>query len=206
MRPAVSNAFYKAISERYGFNVPNEYRHLASRGLLSITTPAHASAFHKPGSYLWLHDMEWYSLQDIADFEFQSYHLPGFVPFAFTGGGDYWCWQPAFTDERGTRVLCCHRDSEFAIIYAPNFQTALFRQTLDFSRSSVFDVDIAPTAFLNRWAIDFAEIFPTSWCAYLRQLAVAEDRGELAASIEKTEVLSEDLDAEVRWMRPTPRL
>lgn len=200
----MNEALYKAISERYGFTVPDEYRRLASRGLFSITTPAHASAFYEPGSYLWLHDMEWCSLQDIADFEFQSYHLPGFVPFAFTGGGDYWCWQPAHTDGRGTRVLWCHRDSEFATVYAPNFHTALFRQTLAFSRSSADEVDIDATAFLHRWAIDLAEIFPPSWCAHLRRLADAPDRRELAARIEKTETAFGDSDAEVRWMQLTP--
>ncbi len=200
----MSDALYRAIAERYGFTVPDEYRRLASRGLFRITTPAHASAFYEPGSYLWLHDMEWYSLQDIADFEFESYHLPDFVPFAFTGGADYWCWQPAHTDERGTRVLCCHRDSEFATVYAPNFHTALFRQTLDFCRSSAENMDIDPTAFLHRWAVDLAEIFPASWCAYLRRLAVTTDRHELAGDIEKTEIAFGDSDAEVRWMQQTP--
>src|SRR6185503_5739311 len=126
------------------------------------------------------------------------------VPFAFTGGGDYWCWQPAHTVERGTRVLRCHRDSQFATVYAPNFHTALFRQTLDFSRSSADDVDIDATAFLQRWAIDLADIFPASWCAHLRRLAVTPGRRELAASIEKTEITFGDSHAEVRWMQTTP--
>src|SRR5689334_1633542 len=132
----VNDALYKAISERYGFSVPEEYRRLASRGLLNLGAAAHASAFYEPGSYLWLHEMEWFSLEEIINFEFQPYHLPGFVPFAFTGGGDFWCWQPSFADGRGIRVLLCHHDSEFATVYAPNFKTALFRQALDFASST----------------------------------------------------------------------
>jgi hypothetical protein len=127
---------FRRIEERYVFALPEEYRRLEARGLFALSNPAHASDSYEPGSYLWLNDMEWYSLQQIADFEFQSYHLPGFVPFAFSGGGDYWCWQPVNTDLRGTPVLCCFRDYEFATIYAPNFQSAIYRQILDFCKSS----------------------------------------------------------------------
>lgn len=200
----MSSTRYNALLVRYGFTVPKEYCQLEGRGLFRIASPCRASDFYEPGSYLWLHDMEWYSLQDIAGFKFESYHMAGFVPFACTAGGDYWCWQPAHTDERGTRVLCCHRDSEFATVYAPNFQTALFRQTLDFCRSSTDDMDIDVAAFLHRWSIDLAEVFPASWSAHLLRLGSAPNRHELATEIEKTEIAFEQMDSEVRWMKPTP--
>ena len=198
----VSDALYNAIEARYRFVVPDEYRRLAARGLFTISTPAHASVFYRPGSYLWLHDMEWYALQDIVDFKFQPYHLPGFVPFAFTAGGDCWCWQPTQTDRRGTRVLCCHHDYEFATVYAPNFHTAMYRQILDFCHSSGDDGDIDASAFLRRWATDLADVFPAPWCARLHQLAGAPARSEQASPIERADISFEHMDTEIRWMQP----
>ena len=72
----VSNALYNAVAARYGFAIPDEYRRLESRGLFRLSGAAHASAFYRPGSYLWLHDMDWYSPQAILDFKFEPYHLP----------------------------------------------------------------------------------------------------------------------------------
>jgi len=199
----VSGALYDAIESRYKFVVPDEYRCLEARGLFTISAPAHASAFYEPGSYLWLHDMEWYSLQDIVDFQFQSYHLPGFVPFAFTAGGDYWCWQPEHTDRRGTLVLCCHHDYEFATVYAPNFHTALYRQILDFCRSPADDERIDAPSFLRRWAVDLVGVFPAAWCARLHHLADSPARSEEVSALEQTDIAFEQMDTEIRWMQPT---
>jgi len=196
----MSAALYKEIERLYGFDMPEEYRRLQARGLFNISAPAHASAFYAPGSYLWLNEMEWYSLQDIVDFEFQPYHLPGFVPFAFTAGGDYWCWQPAHGGSRGARVVCCYHDYELAAVYAPNFQTALYRQILDFCRSSADRDDLDSPAFLRRWAADLAEVFPPSWCTRLRSLADAPTRSEQASAIERVDISFEHMDTEIRWM------
>jgi hypothetical protein len=194
----VNEALYKAIEDRYGFPVPDDYRRLDSRGLLTLSASAHASAFTTLGSYLWLPDMEWYSLGDIAQFEFESYHKPGFVPFAFTAGGDHWCWQLDHTDERGTRVVCCHHDYELATVYAPNFAGALYRQTLAISDETELDVP----AFLCRWAADLADIFSPQWCEHLRELAQRPNRSALASAYERADLAYEDLDTEIRWMEP----
>jgi len=156
----VSEALYNAIAARYGFAIPDEYRRLESRGLFTLSAAAHASTFYRPDSYLWLHDMEWYSPQAILDFEFEPYHLPGFVPFAFTGGGDYWCWHPAHADRRGAHVLCCCHDCELATIYAPNFHTALYRQILDFCVGSSEDEDIDSSASCTAGRQIWPSFFP----------------------------------------------
>lgn len=197
----MGNALYRSIEDRYGFSLPEAYRSLEERGLLDISVPAHASAFYEPGSYLWLNDMEWYSLQDIVDFHFQAWQLPGFVPFAFTAGGDFWCWQPAVADQMGARVVCCFRDNEFATVYAPNFHTALYRQILDFCRSPAEQEDINVPAFLSRWAIDLAGIFPALWCVKLRQLADVSGRIDEATRIERTDIIFDRKDTAVRWMK-----
>ena len=200
----MNNALYNVIETRYRFALPEEYRSLEVQGLLTLSAPApdHFSAFYEPGTYLWLNDMEWYSLQEIADFEFKPYHLAGLVPFAFTGRGDYWCWQPAQTDYRGTRVLCCYHDEEFATVYAPNFHTALYRQILDFCSWSAEEGEVDASPFLNRWAIDLAGIFPILWCKRLLYLADAPMRSAEVLSIEQIDVAFEDMDTEILWMQP----
>jgi hypothetical protein len=207
-----------AISNRFGFALPADYLRLQATGMMTLGNPAHRSVFLKPGSYLWLNDMEWYSLKDLAAFEFNDDQMPGFVPFAFTGAGDYWCWQVAFTNERGTRVVCCWHDDGFATIYAPDFAAALYRQALAFCRECVPDeVDLAESrAFLNRWSLDLACIFPRRWCQRLADLATAQpsvepsiiagkfDRVLLTAkqlsSIEHEDVAYDQLGQSVQWM------
>jgi hypothetical protein len=198
----MNEALYKQIEDRYGFALPEEYQRLEARGLFAQSNPGHASEFYEPGSYLWLNDMEWYSLQEIAEFEFQSYHLPGFVPFAFTAGGDYWCWQPASTDERGTPVICCFHDYELATIYAPNFQAAVYRQILEFCKGSDDDPDVDAVAFLRRWAIDLEPVFPPPWRNRLLELAAVPDASERASEFERTDLQYEIMDTEIRWMQP----
>jgi len=39
----MSDALYNAIAARYGFRIPDEYRRLESRGLFTLSAPAHAS-------------------------------------------------------------------------------------------------------------------------------------------------------------------
>lgn len=198
----MSGKLYNAISNRYAFSIPEEYQRLEARGLFKISSPAQASAVYRPGTYLWFNDMEWYSLQQIVEFHFADYHLPGFVPFAFTAGGDYWCWHPKYSDSRGAKVLLCYRDDMYASIYAPNFHTALFRHILDFCKDSCNETDNDVSALLRRWATDLSVVFPDSWCTQVRQLADDSKRLKHAMAIEQTEVAFDGMDAEVQWMRP----
>ena len=170
-------SLYTQIEARYGFNLPQEYRQLSERGWLTLDRPA-ANISTVPGDgYLYLCDMEWYSLEDIVAFEFPEYcepHLPHLVPFAFTGGGDYWCWQTDMSDHRGTRVLLCPHDSNSAVIYAPSFATALYRQALQYASSEVDGTQVGfaeGQAFLRRWSVDLAFVLPAEWCRVLAELA-----------------------------------
>ena len=87
---------YARIHERFGFEIPAVYRQMRDRGWMTLKGLAHVLDFLSGNGYLWMNDMEWHPLKDIADFRFGDYcepYLPGLVPFAFTGGGDQWCWQ-----------------------------------------------------------------------------------------------------------------
>lgn len=215
----MSEELYRAIEERHGFSLPPEYRRMHARGFLTLDRPAHASEFAEAGSgYLWLNDMEWYPLAEIATFAFPHFcepHLPHLVPFAFTASGDYWCWQTDQTDERGTRVLLCPHDYTLATIHAPNFAAALYRQALSYAcYYADFDQDRPQNrAFLNRWATDLACVFPAAWCQNLKDLAgrtpVAwTDRFAAHESfltpdemkqIEERDIAFPELDVEIPW-------
>ncbi len=196
----MSDPHYIAIEERFGIAVPPEYRLLEARGLLSCPKPGHASQFQFPGTYLWLHEMEWMTPEQIANFRFEVYHLQQFVPFAFTGGGDYWCWQ---SDPSGgtPSVWLCYHDDEFASYYAPDFKTALYRQVLDFCRDSGNDEAMDPQAFLRRWIADFGEVFPEPWLGRLETLANSSLNQTAVSEIERADIPELLRAKKVRWMK-----
>jgi len=117
---------YSKIEKRFKFSFPSEYREMRKLDWMTLVRPVNPETFKTPGrNYLWINDMEWYSLEEIAKFEFADYcapYLPNLVPFAFTGGGDDWCWQT----DHGMRVLYCAHDCYDGEIYAPDFRSALF--------------------------------------------------------------------------------
>jgi hypothetical protein len=216
------DAFYQLISERHGFSVPDEHRRMNDRGFLTFDPRIGTHDFTAVGKgYLWLNDMEWYSVQEIAEFKFHDCYqgmLPHLVPFAHTIGGDYWCWQTERTDERGTRVLFCPQDYQEATVYAPDFSAALFRQVLhyacfDFEADDDEDEE-ENRAFLHRWAIDLAGVLPPHWCQTIRDVESRPmtewqdqwngthtsllDERELKA-IEQQQLHFPELDTEVPW-------
>ena len=81
----------------------------------------------KSPDYFWVYEAEWMSLEEIAEHEPAEYHKPGYVPFAFTAGGDHWCWWPS--EHPGAVVLCPHdcNEGEFD---ASSFVGFLYRRLL----------------------------------------------------------------------------
>lgn len=196
----MSDDHYIAIETRFGIKVPPEYRLLAARGLLSCPKPGHASQFQFTGTYLWLHEMEWMTPEQIANFRFEDYQLQQFVPFAFTGGGDYWCWHS--DPSAGTpSVWLCYHDDDFASYYAPDFKTALYRQVLDFCRNSGTYEDLNPQAFLRRWIADFGEVFPTSWLGRLEAFANGPFDRSAVEKIEQADIPELLTARKVRWTK-----
>jgi hypothetical protein len=168
---------YARIAERFSFQMPPEYRRLRERGWLTYNQPPGQISTTPGNGYIWLNEMEWYPLEEIAEFSFPEYgepYLPHLVPFAFTGGGDYWCWQTDHGGEGGPRILLCAHDCYDGEIYAPNFATALYRQALEYAAGPWDESDTTgdePRAHLRRYAHDLALIFPHAWCALLAELA-----------------------------------
>ena len=203
------------IERRYAFTLPQEFREFWKRGFCTIT------GRNLGPHYLLLMDMEWMPLEEIAGFEFQSYHRPGFVPFATSGSGDLWCWQPAFTDERGTRVLYCPHDCYDADVYAPDFMSAIYRHLVDQAATMHRDLDsversrqhlLAATSALQPFLTperreSLSQICRLPVQSPLLPARVPTVRHFLLSSGEHSELLRhhlsyEDMDAPIRWMEP----
>ena len=157
----METTYYNAIAARYNFVIPDVYREMESRGWFN---KAH---------YLWLHEAEWLPLDKIIHYEFADYHKLGFVPFAFNGAGDLWCWWPEATRDSATPVVCCPHDEEYGEFHAPNFLGFLYHQVLMYSVVGGFDVDEEEEAreWLRIWHKSFVEFFPHSWSETIASIA-----------------------------------
>ena len=217
---AVDEEIYKEIERRYGFRLPSDYRSMQELGWFDFDPTTDRDVAFDPGSphgYLWLNDMEWLSLAEIRDHQFPNYCLSGFVPFAFTGGGDHWCWYPKFTDadSGSTPVVLCPRDSNTGEFYAPHFLGAMYRQALDYAQTwrQADEVDLA-RAHLAGWASRLGPFFPRLWqeaIAYASAAPLHEWkqgkitarallRAEECAAFVKRDLSFPQLDGEFKWM------
>ncbi len=112
------NELYNRIEARYGFSILDEYRQMQSRGWFNVRDDER---------YVWLHEAECLSLEEIADYEFEPYRKSGFVPFAFNGAGDLWCWWPEAASHSITPVVWCLHDVDMAEVSAPHFIGFIYR-------------------------------------------------------------------------------
>ena len=121
MRPVMTDieSAFSEIERCYSFRLPPLFREIWRLGFCSGDT------------FLIMPDMEWMPLQDIIDYRFEDYQLPGLVPFAFTAGGDLWCWQAVPDALAEPHVVECPHDCEEGSVYAPDFQTAIYRHLLE---------------------------------------------------------------------------
>jgi hypothetical protein len=162
---------FRQIEQRYGFSVPTEYRLMSERGWFDFD-----DARNRVGpDYLWLYDMEWLDPAGIRDHEFPEYCEPGFVPFAFTGGGDHWCWWPAESVGGVAPVVFCPRDSIMAEFYAPDFLGGLYRHVLDYAAFGFDDAD-EDRQHLREWNDRLGPLFPPTWRTTLAELLTAPFR------------------------------
>jgi hypothetical protein len=154
-----------AIERHYNLVLPAAYRLWASRGYLTFPSP----------HYLWVWEAEWIPLERVPGYQLSPFpHMPGLIPFAFTGGGDHWCWQ---TQERTAAdeycILRCAHDSDMATVEAPSFAGWFYRLCLDYAASIDEKERTIEQArqHLILWAERLAEIGGQSWADDLRRLA-----------------------------------
>lgn len=122
-------------------------------------------------NYFWLSEAEWMPPDEIADYEFEDYQKPGFVPFASTGGGDHWCWWPS---EHPEVVVFCPHDSCEGEFYAPSFIGLIYRCLLDYARYVSDEEEHEIRQYLRASATHLSPYLPDSWKDTLNNLASAQ--------------------------------
>ncbi|GHC10898.1 SMI1/KNR4 family protein [Cerasicoccus arenae] len=166
------NDFSKALNNRFNLEAPESYKALESHSGLLWKDEYRGSELNESNiPYFWLNDMEWYQATEIENFEFEEYHKPGFIPFAHTGGGDYWCWSPPHETNSEIPVLLCPHDCEEAEFYAPNFSSALFRHALEYSASIDEDELELLKATLTKLLSYFSEIWDDQWVEKIKEVS-----------------------------------
>jgi hypothetical protein len=207
---------FTQIEERYRFVLPEAFREFWRRGFCNIL------GFGRPGPHcLDLPDLEWMPLTKIITFKFKSYQLPGFVPFAISGSGDHWCWQPAFIESSKTRVLFCCHDCYDADIYAPDFISAIYRLIIEHAAGMERDAEgvKACRRRLGTFASVLAPLISPAWQQTLSDIVHGTvktgpspgsrptDLYFLVSPRERNDILRRDLgweslDAKFRWTQP----
>ncbi len=153
---------YEQVESKYGLILPEAYRSMCAAGWCDV----------KSDNYFWLYEAEWMSLTEIVNYQPAEYHKPGFVPFAFTGGGDYWCWWPS---EHPAAVVLCPHDCEEGEFYAPSFIGFIYRSLLDYSRyvSTEDEHEDEVRQNLREATMRLQNYFPAAWLDTLNILVSA---------------------------------
>jgi hypothetical protein len=154
-----------AIEHHYNAVLPDAYKLWAANGYLTLSSP----------HYLWVWEAEWIPLEQVPGYELTPFpHLPGLIPFAFTAGGDHWCWHTEGPTGPGEyRILRCQHDSDMAEVYSPSFAGWFYRVCL----THACCVDDDPKAIeegklhLGLWADRLEELGQGAWADDLRRLA-----------------------------------
>lgn len=127
------------IIERYAFSLPETYKAMRAASCFDAQHEHH----------LQFTDLEWLRLEAIAAFEFDKHMIDGLIPFAQTLDGHLWAWNPQIDERHDASVVFCPDEDEVAVLYAPDFQTAIYRMLLD---------ELANTFLVERGSLAHAEV------------------------------------------------
>ena len=152
------------VEQKHGLRLPEAYRSMQAAGWLDV------EASENP-DYFWLSEAEWMPLDEIADYQPEEYHKPGFVPFASEGDGSHWCWWPSV---HPGKVVLCPRDCEEGEFYAPSFTGFLYRRLLDYARCVSDKEEHEIRQYLRASATRLSRHLPTLWKDTLNDLASAQ--------------------------------
>ena len=192
---------YNAIEAKFGFAIPAVYRRIEAEGSFKLRHPGQFFDPANEPTYLWIPEAEWLKPEEILAYKPFPEALPGFIPFAQTGAGDYWCWWPK---ENPEVVVQCPHDSSFGRFDAPNLMASLYRRCLEFATNEIEpeQEDWTRRNFVH-WAERLKHYLPQDWIDELRSLAQAPlvDRtiGKLAIRVlmtppDCTDRIRRDLD------------
>ncbi len=111
------------ISKAY--KIPLIYQKMDQRGFFELKT------------FLWLNDMEWMSIDQIKQYEYDNGENPFIITFAITGGGDKWVWI-VNNENKEYSVGLCERGEINGIYYAKNTEDAILKEIIEYVTDSNF--------------------------------------------------------------------
>jgi hypothetical protein len=161
---------YAMIKAKHGFEIPAAYRRLEQKGLFDFKNPG-TPCDPLDESYLWVPEAEWMGPQEILEYEGPPYQRPGFVPFAFTGAGEPWCWWPEQDPEAvvGLPIACA------GVFDAPNFIGSIYRRFIEYAiYVDEGEDEEQARGFFTLWARQLRDDFPAAWIDLLRRLSQAD--------------------------------
>jgi hypothetical protein len=162
------SSIYAQIEAKYGFAIPEAYRRMERDGCFDLK---HPGVYYEPAnepSYIWIPEAEWMSPADILKHEPAEYEHKGYVPFAFTGAHDHWCWWP---EQDREAVVYCPHDSSVGRFDSPHFLASLYRRCLEYARYGILagDEEEARRHFAH-WVERLPAYFPAPWIDVLRTI------------------------------------
>ena len=160
---------YQQIKKKFSFDIPQVYRAMEKEGFFELERRgAEFDPFSE--NYLWIPDVEWMRPPEILAFELPVYQRPGFVPFAFTGGGELWCWWPA-EDAEAVVFLPIGDAGTF---YAANLTGSIYRSLLDYAIEIREADEDEARRYFALWARRLKNYFPARWIETLKMLEQAK--------------------------------
>jgi hypothetical protein len=160
---------YGSIKAKYGFDIPPVYQAMETEGWFEFQ-PRGAEFDPFRDSYLWIPEAEWLRPQEILEYECPPYQRPGFVPFAFTGAGEHWCWWPAQDSE----AVVFLPDGDAGVFDAANFNGSIYRRLLSYAIEIRNDEADEARRYFALWARRLREYFLERWIDTLNDLAQAD--------------------------------
>ncbi len=160
---------YALIKAKHGFEIPAAYRRLEQNGMFEIKE-AGVACDPSSEAYLWVPEAEWMRPQEILDFKTPFYQRPGFIPFAFTGAGEPWCWWP----EQDPEAVVGLPGGRAGVFDAPNLIGSLYRRFLDYAVHVNEEDEDNTRQFFTLWVHQLRDDFPAAWIDTLRRLAQAD--------------------------------
>ena len=142
--------FQQQVLAASGFELPPAYLALLDAGRLRFGDSREdwqenwqRIALENPPALLcspWHTSVEWLTPQELLDWTpLDNWPANRLVAFAGDGYGDYWCWNPEQSTERGTPIVIPRHDEDCVEIYAASFEDFLFRVLLESFAEITYD-------------------------------------------------------------------
>ncbi|BAH42254.1 hypothetical protein BBR47_12770 [Brevibacillus brevis NBRC 100599] len=158
--------------------LPKIYKDLSKRG---YTNERNFISFDDVNqNYLWFINLTWVPNEEIMQKEYESFHNLKMIPFAYTNGGDYWCFD--LNQKDYIPIVCCYHDGAEGEYFAKTLEAALFRQILDFACNEFTDSEIEDDQsvvtgkkIILNWIRRLEEYFPNEWISELNNIVNNKD-------------------------------